>query len=294
MATQQPTAVPRPHAHPHANPGYGKRLAPEQSPRRADDFAHLPRREAAIAGYIDRLPEGADISVKTLARHLADYGQCAVRTALNGLSCAGHLRRHREAVLTGNGTQRWVWRTYWSRGARDDDWWTAFTTGAAVPSSGPQPVRTPSALARTAAYDVLARLGRIDPRLTLSEPECGVLEEVAAEWFERGAGQAQLVQALTAGLPAQVSAPYAFVRARLLAKLPPEPPCPRRTMECTDCGVPAEPAQLPGGLCRTCRGAPAPAAPGGTLPPERVQHHAARLRTALRTPLDRTSEEKQP
>lgn len=134
MATQQLNPAPRPQSHPFANPGYGKRLAPSQDPRRADDFAHLPRREAAIAGYIDRLPEGADISLKTLAKHLADYGQCAVGTALRALSVAGPLRRHREQVFGANDAQRWVWRTYWSRAARDDDWWEAFTSGAAEPA----------------------------------------------------------------------------------------------------------------------------------------------------------------
>lgn len=48
--------------HPMANPGYGKRSAPDQRPRTAHDFAHLPPREAAIAAYLDRLPDGADIS----------------------------------------------------------------------------------------------------------------------------------------------------------------------------------------------------------------------------------------
>jgi hypothetical protein len=42
--------------HPMANPGYGKRDAPDQLPRTAHDFAHLPPREAAVAAYIDRLP----------------------------------------------------------------------------------------------------------------------------------------------------------------------------------------------------------------------------------------------
>jgi hypothetical protein len=81
--------------HPMANPGYGKRCAPDQHPRTAADFAHLPPREAAIAAFIDRLTDGADISVKTLAKVLP-YGQCALRTALNRIQAAGHLRRGRE------------------------------------------------------------------------------------------------------------------------------------------------------------------------------------------------------
>ncbi|MDC0772554.1 hypothetical protein [Streptomyces sp. HD] len=42
--------------HPMANPGYGKRSAPDQRPRTAHDFAALPPREAAIAAYVDRPP----------------------------------------------------------------------------------------------------------------------------------------------------------------------------------------------------------------------------------------------
>ncbi|MFJ5227840.1 hypothetical protein [Streptomyces sp. NPDC088400] len=306
MASQQLIPAPLPSGHPPARPGYGKRLAPGQSPRTADDFAHLPRREAAIAGYIDRLPEGADISVKTLAKQLADYGQCALRTALNELSRAGHLRRHREAVIGANGQQRWIWRTHWSRAARDNSWWNAFTSGSSIPAqpgippkpgvsaepSGSEereepegPERT-SALARTVAYDILARLGRVDPRLTLSEPECRALTAEAGLWLERGAGQAQLVQALTAGLPPVVAVPYRFVRARLRDKLPPELPRPRRVMECTDCGVPGEPSQLPDGLCRACRGEMPPAAPPGAVPPERIRARVDELRTAMRPDAD--------
>lgn len=106
MADSQSSAAPcTPHVppptpptpHPMANPGYGKRSAPAQLPRDNRDFAHLPPREASIAAYIDRLPEGSDISVKTLAKHLP-YGQCALRTALNRLQDAGHLRRGSECV----------------------------------------------------------------------------------------------------------------------------------------------------------------------------------------------------
>ncbi|MFZ3569008.1 hypothetical protein ACOKM5_18800 [Streptomyces sp. BH097] len=55
-----------PEAHPAANPGYGKRSAPDQLRRTGTDFAHLPHREAYIAGYIDRLPDGSDIPVHLL------------------------------------------------------------------------------------------------------------------------------------------------------------------------------------------------------------------------------------
>lgn len=273
MAVQQFNPAPRPTAHPMANPGYGKRLAPSQRPRRADDFAHLPRREAAVADYVDRQSEGADISVKTLAKHLPGYGQCAVATILNGLSAAGHYRRVRQCVTSASGTNIWVWRSYWSRTPRDDAWWADFAAGELGTST------IPAALARTAGYDVLARLGRIEARLTLSASECAALEAAAGAWFERGASESQLLSALTAGLPAHVSHPYGFVRARLLSKLPPEPPAPRMVMECTDCGAPGEPASLPGGLCRTCTGTDGPAPLSASAG---VHDRVGRLRSALR------------
>ncbi|MFC9861665.1 MULTISPECIES: hypothetical protein [unclassified Streptomyces] len=53
-----------------AKAGYGKRHAPDEAPRGADDFGHLDAREAAIAAYIDRLPEGAAVGYKALAEEL--------------------------------------------------------------------------------------------------------------------------------------------------------------------------------------------------------------------------------
>ncbi|MFD9189542.1 hypothetical protein ACFWCA_15055 [Streptomyces phaeochromogenes] len=235
MATAQLSAAPRPSAHPMANPGYGKKSAPDQEPRTGRDFVQLPAREASIAGYLDRLNDEADMSIKTLAKHLP-YGQCAIGTALNNLSAAGHLRRVRRPV-TVDGCPRWVWHTFFSRTARDDAWWSAFLAGEA-------PVTEPSrAAARSAAYGLLARLGRIDARLTLSSAECGALEEQAAEWFARGAGEAR-------------AARYEVV--------------------CTACGEPGDGGEMRGGLCGGCWGG----RPG--LAVDRVHARAGQVRAALR------------
>lgn len=142
--------------------------------------------------------------------------------------------------------------------------------------------RPPAQSARSTAYGALARLGRIDARLTLSAGECAALEEEAAEWFAWGAGEAQLVQALTAGLPERVAHAYAFVRARLLAKLPPppepQPSAPRYEVVCTACGEPGgeDGVELRGGLCGGCWGGrPALAA-------DEARAHVGQLRAALR------------
>ncbi|UJB43431.1 MarR family transcriptional regulator [Streptomyces sp. A1-5] len=308
--------------HPRAKPGFGKRGAPDQRPAHPTDFDHLPRREASIAAYLDRLPEGADVSVKTLAKVLPDYGQCALRTALRRLSEAGHLRRITETYIGTAGSPQWVTRTYFSRTARNDTWWAALHAGnapgnapgdapadvaiaqvgnspeahagsaphmphmpqetgrpehpAAAPSPSPSPSPSSSpALSlslspsspRSAAYGLLAGLGRVEPRLTLSAADCAALEPFAADWLARGASTEQVLAALTAGLPAHVHHPARFALSRLTAKLPPviQAPTPApvapatrpagpRIMECTVCRVPGRPEALPGGICRDCRG----------------------------------------
>ncbi|MFD3612003.1 MarR family transcriptional regulator [Streptomyces atroolivaceus] len=129
MATEHPSPALRGHAssrpYPMASPGYGKRSAPDQQPRGGDDFMLLPLRERSIAGFIDRLPEGAAMDVKGLAGQLPLYGQQAVASALKALSVAGYLRRVRCLVGGGGGPVRWVFRTFWSRTARDNEWWAA-------------------------------------------------------------------------------------------------------------------------------------------------------------------------
>ncbi|MEU2669775.1 MarR family transcriptional regulator [Streptomyces sp. NPDC007164] len=115
--------------HPKARPGYGKRSVPEQRPPREADFALLPDRERHIAGYVDALPEGAAMDIKSLAKSQPLYGQMAVGSALRALGVAGHLRHVRclggESGESGDQV-RWVTRTFWSRVAHDNEWWDTF------------------------------------------------------------------------------------------------------------------------------------------------------------------------
>ncbi|MGW4375824.1 hypothetical protein ACWEJ7_19395 [Streptomyces albidoflavus] len=126
MATPQFSAACPPASHPRASEGYGKRFPDGQPPSTEADFSGLPPREAAIACYIDRLPEGAAVGYKALASVLPAYGQQACSSALRHLSAAGHLRRIREHLTLHDRTMRWVTRTYWSREPHDDAWWAAF------------------------------------------------------------------------------------------------------------------------------------------------------------------------
>lgn len=276
-STDLSAALPAP-AHPMAKSGFGKRTARVESDgRRPDtltDFAHLPPREAYLAAYIDRLPEGAAIDVKTLAKAQPLYGQQAVRSALRELSRVGHLRR--VGGLAGGATVQHVTRTYFSRSARDESWWTGFLDvrpyAAGSDGAPEEPPRESSPRAhRSEAYEALAALGQRDPRLLLSATECAELEPLAAQWCERGVRGAQFAYVMTSGLPSDVHSPAGLLRRRLTDKLPPEPgpvrqepgprsASPRWRLECTDCGVPGDPAALPGGLCRRCRDEPSSAA----------------------------------
>ncbi|MEU9062263.1 MarR family transcriptional regulator [Streptomyces sp. NPDC048430] len=292
MATQHINSAlraPAPSSRPYAkaNPGYGKRSTPDQRPPRPDDFALLPERERYVAGYVDHLPDGAAMDIKSLAKSLPLYGQMAVGSALRALAVAGHLRHVRCPADAGGGRIRWITRTYWSRTARDNEWWVTFLGGApaapavpqhpaapAVPqqrTQEPEPAPAPEEApqdtpgdAPSPAFLALARLGRADARLALSAADCAALEEAAAAWLARGVDAEYLVRALTAGLPAAVESPVGLVRRRLRDKLPPLPPTAapasatgmpehRPMVECTECGAPGRPEALPDGLCRSCR-----------------------------------------
>ncbi|MFD5831850.1 hypothetical protein [Lentzea sp. NPDC060358] len=117
----------------------------------------LPVRERHIAGYVDALPEGAAMDIKSLARSQPLYGQMAVGSALRALGVAGHLR-HVRCLSAEGGQVRWVTRTFWSRTAHDNEWWDAFLDAeehrsaptapepeaADVPAPGPAPDPAPA------------------------------------------------------------------------------------------------------------------------------------------------------
>ncbi|WP_329158075.1 MarR family transcriptional regulator [Streptomyces anulatus] len=131
-----------------AKPGYGKRSAPDQRPRTRDDFALLPTRERYVAGFVDHLPDGAAMSVKQLAKQLPLYGQQAISTALTALSVAGHLRRVRCAAVGAGDESRWVFRTFWSRTARDNEWWNTYlATEQAAQAAAPVPASSAPGMA---------------------------------------------------------------------------------------------------------------------------------------------------
>ncbi|KUO20436.1 hypothetical protein AQJ91_14270 [Streptomyces dysideae] len=216
------------------------------------------------------------------------YGQCALRTALNTLQRAGHLRRGREHLTADSGCTRWITRSWFSRTARDDDWWAAFTRGD-VPRESAQPPDRPRST-RSRAHILLAALGRTAPVLSLSEADCAALAPLVAEWFARGATDEAVLHALTSGLPTPVHHPAALLRKRLTTKLPPQPAPrpPLRVLECAKCGTPGRPEALPGGVCGTCRAKTDPTRPTAPLSAVAVRTRAAEIRSAMIDRRDRT------
>ncbi|THA70379.1 MarR family transcriptional regulator [Streptomyces sp. A0958] len=299
-----PSAPEAPRPHRTANSGYGKQTVPGQDPSRPADFASLPERERYVAAYVDRLPDGAAMDIKSLAKDLPLYGQMAIGTALRALAVAGHLRRVRRRV-EGDGTCRWVTYTYWSRTARDNEWWiTALSGSAAAPHAepvdvppqrtaerpapkSPVPPQSEAAAPPSAAYLALAGLGRREPRLALSAADCAALEPLAAAWFARGVGAEHLTSALTAGLPEAVTHPLGLVRRRLADKMPPHlpdatGPASGLRVECVECGRPGPADALPDGLCRPCRVSYTPSVTPDGAPG--VSARVAGLRGLMRTP----------
>ena len=295
-----------------ANPGYGKRLAPGQPPRRSGDFGDLAPREAAVAAFVDRLPEGAAMDHKTLAKHIAGYGQAAIRSALKALTNAGHLRRIKEQVVRGDGV-RWVTRTYWSRAARSAAWWREFcrsVRGVMLDAPEQAPGRAPDdeptaieptateqaagepAPERTTAYRTLAALGRTDPRMTLSAADCERLAPLAATWLEYGAGVRHLTRALTDGLPDVVHNPAGIAKRRLEDKMPPKPAREpetvlRSVMVCMFCDTSEEDEPLVNGMCEACRSEDEDDIPATFRPgpgPADVAVHADAVRIAAGLP----------
>ncbi|MFF4589155.1 Uma2 family endonuclease [Streptomyces sp. NPDC001388] len=156
--------------------------------------------------------------MKTLAKTLP-YGQCALRTALNRIQAAGHLRRGRERATAGDGDSRWITRSWWSRTARDDGWWVTFVRGhVPQPDQPPAPAGRPT---RSRAHILLAALGRTVPVPSLSAAECVRLAPLVEEWFARGATEETLLAALTAGLPTPVHSPAALLHRRLTEEATP-------------------------------------------------------------------------
>ena len=130
---------------------------------------------------------------------------------------------------------------------------------------------------RTSA-ELLARVTRAEPRLTLGWTDVLRLAPLVTEWRRRGASELHVVGSLTAGLPrAGVYHPARFVETRLVAKMPPERRPAVVRPECDGCGVPVRSA----GLCGSCREVQ-PAGGQASTDRQALARGVAKARAALR------------
>ncbi|MFI9760892.1 hypothetical protein ACIHFB_23430 [Streptomyces sp. NPDC051963] len=258
----------------------------DEDPHADPDFAHLIPRDADVAVFIDHLDDGHAMGHKVLAAEHPRYGQQSMRSSLNRLTEAGHLRWIKEHITLADNTMRWVTRTYWSRTRRSPEWWANFARErdgkdvtdyrpglARIEDPTPQP--TPEATQDepapgepSAAYRTLAGLRAADPRMPLSEADCRSLESLAAEWLSRGATPNDITRALTDGLPPNVTNPGGLARNRLEAKMPPQnsdasaAPAESRPlrgritrviMACATCDQDERTVKIDRGICEDCR-----------------------------------------
>ncbi|WP_328359928.1 hypothetical protein OG800_23640 [Streptomyces sp. NBC_00445] len=272
-----------------AKTGYGKRSTGDEDPHADPDFAHLLPRDAEVAVLIDHLDNGHAMGHKVLAAEHPRYGQQALRTSLNRITDAGHLRWIKEHITVEDNSMRWVTRTYWSRTRRSPEWWADFARerhgrdvtqnyrpglartedepSAAEPTPDAE-TDVPESGRPSAAYRTLAGLRTADPRMPLSESDCRSLEPLAAEWLSRGATQNDITRALTDGLPSTVSNPGGLARTRLEAKMPPQQSdtigttaetrplrarVTRVIMACGTCDQDERTVKIVRGVCEDCR-----------------------------------------
>lgn len=214
-----------------------------------------------LAVYIQSLPTGAPVDIKTLAARFPE-GPTRIAAALRELEAHGYLRRTRERTPTGRIVTRTVSCNQPGR-HRDGD---APETAPPKPSKPParraatapqreparrralpavpQPAYASPALLQTAT-GVLAGLHRTDPRLLLSATDAEHLAPGVAAWLERDLTPDAVHHALTGDLPPEpLRRPAALLAHRLTARLPPLPPF--RTPEA------APPVRYPLRNCDTC------------------------------------------
>ncbi|MFB7358327.1 helix-turn-helix domain-containing protein [Streptomyces gardneri] len=202
-------------------------------------LAQHPSLSAAAIGlgvHIQSLPEGADVTVKTLTNRFKE-GEITIRRALNELVVEGYLERHRMPLGGGRFATRIV--SYDKPGcglsARRAAEPVAEVEVEAeiaieyVPEEGlaeDLPTPEPPALPGPAA-DLLARLRAVDSRLLLPWREVLRLAPAVDAWLAREVTPAQVVRTLTAALPpahVPIHHPGRFLEYRLSALLPPRLP----------------------------------------------------------------------
>ncbi|MCQ4209517.1 hypothetical protein [Streptomyces longispororuber] len=218
-----------------------------------------------ILVYVLSLPSGTQVNVRTLSDGFPQ-GRLAVSKAVKELRELGYwvTRTERESS-----TRRIVSSVdvYEVPGASEPVPTRVGTgePGAFSPSGGMDSYRDgrknppcPPAVAdlddphAVESARILRRLGDVDPRLRLSEPRVRELVPEVGVWLERGASAAEIVDAVSSGLPAKVYSAARLIADRLVRKRPARKRAWRRVFECPECRDPL-PWGQESGKCRDCR-----------------------------------------
>ncbi|WP_370381467.1 helix-turn-helix domain-containing protein [Catenulispora sp. GAS73] len=225
-----------------------------------------------ILAYLLSQPDGKRDDIRTLAERTPE-GRERVASAMRELEKLGYLTRTKKRTPDGHiYTEVEVFdRPEGASSQREPNAGFPASGALAVSPDGDHPVKErveePTRLAsasggsdngpdkacddemRTSAQ-LLARMARAEPRLTLGWVDALRLAPLVTEWRRRGASELHIVGSLTSGLPrAGVHHPARFVETRLVAKMPLERCAAPLRPECEGCGVPVPSA----GLCGSCR-----------------------------------------
>ncbi|GAA3980985.1 helix-turn-helix domain-containing protein [Streptomyces plumbiresistens] len=185
-----------------------------------------------LACYIQSLPKGARVDIKTLAARFPE-GATRIAAALRELEAHGYLRRTRERIPDGRIITRTISCNQPGRHREAAEHEPVVRPSHPTPKKRaprkplpavPHPAYPAPALLQTAT-DLLADLRLHDPRLLLSACDTAHLAPGVAAWLERDVSPTSVRHALTADLPPEgPRRPAALLAHRLTAQLPPPPP----------------------------------------------------------------------
>jgi len=254
-----------------------------------------------VLGYLLSLPDGQRGDIRTLAER-APEGRERVASALRELERFGYLKRvvkrnsegrvytEVDVFDTPDGPSPQVTPKAGFPGSgglaaspggdhpvneREEE-----PTHPALPADGAESGREGDGDEETeASAALLARVARVEPKLSLGRGEALRLAPLVTEWRRLGASDLHVVGALTAGLPSGgVYHPARFIETRLRSKMPAERSVAPSQLECDECRAPVVAA----GLCRSCRETDLAGARAGTDFAQVRSRGAAMARAALR------------
>jgi DNA-binding MarR family transcriptional regulator len=263
-------------------PAVGSTIIPSETAR--DHGISFTAR--GILAYVLSLPNGSQETLKSLTEASSE-GRERVSRALKELETAGYLKRLRVRGEGGRMTTLVSWSDVRENAAEEikpqaapDAGNPAVGSSAHNPLGGKDltlPTNPQTAVTVESATEgreggeisrsenLLAALGRDEPKLHLGARDIRALSPLVDEWFSLGADERRVTAVLTLGLPERINHPAGLLRKRLVEKMPMRPleapaaPPEAPRLRCPVCERIKAP-HASAGLCEHCRAAaPAPA-----------------------------------